>query len=443
MDRRNRAGSTKHALKPIILAGAALVVVVGGAALGFHQLNSSKTSASQPTSTTSGATTSGATTSPSSSAGPTTTVGSNQSTSTFGAVPAGFYPSSATFVSATDAFALGGVPCSSSTTGWCAELASSTNTGATWTAATLSGIPLDPRFTISKSSPAANGVSTVRFVDQSVGYAFGPALYLTTDGGGSWTQLSVPGISGLGSTEAVRSLEIGGGTATAVVEPTSGTGQSYLITARVSSPQSFAVETPPATLSGSMGYFRNSLGEIVYGLRTSPGAYFRASGSSSWTGLTSPCATKGIRGVIGSLYLNGSSEGIVAGCTLGVAAGSSQKEIDLSTDGGSSWRTLAAPPFPGDMSAVAAGSSSNISVAAESGASFLYSSTNGGKTWSTFNFGTSPLASGGYPLFDLGYTSATQAFCILGSPSDATSGQTQSQMYISTNGGASWSPVTF
>ncbi|MDA8117344.1 MAG: hypothetical protein M0000_08265 [Actinomycetota bacterium] len=439
MDRRNRAGSTKRALKPIVYAGGALVLVVGGAALTFHQLDGSATSASQQTSTTSAATTS-----PSTTAAPTTTLGSAKSSSTFGAVPSGFYPSSATFVSATDAFALGGVPCSSSSTGWCAELAASTDTGATWTAAPLSGIPLDPRFTISKSSPATNGVSMVRFLNQSVGYAFGPALYLTTDGGASWTQLSVPGISGLGTSEEVSSLEIGGGTATAVVLPTGTTGQSYLITAQVSSsPQSFSVETPPATLSGFGGYFRNSLGEIVYGLRTSPGAYFRAAGSSSWTALTSPCVAKGIGGTLGSLYLNGSSEGIVAGCTLGVAAGSSQKEIDLSTNGGNSWQTLSAPPFPGDMSAVAAGSSSDISVAAVSGASFVYSSTNGGKSWSTFNFGTSALASGGYPVFDLGYTTATQAFCILGSPGDATGSQSQSQMYLTGNGGATWNPVTF
>ena len=440
MERRNRAASTKHALKPMLYAGGALVLVVGGAAIGFYQLRGSTTSSSQTTSTTSAATTS----SPTTTTGPSTTVGSASSSSTFGAVPSGFYPSSATFVSSTDAFALGGVACSSSPTGWCAELAASTNTGGSWTAVPMSGIPLVERAPIGQPKSAANGVTSVRFANSSVGYAFGPALYLTTDGGLSWTKLSVPGVTGLGTTELVHSLEIGGGTATALLVPASGTGTYYLVSAQVATaPQSFTAETTPVANAAYGGYFRNSLGELVDGMRVGPGAYFRAAGTSAWTPLSASCG--GVTGgsPVANLFLNGSSEGIVAACSLGVAAGSSQKQVELSTNAGGSWQTLTAPPFPGDLSAVAAGSSSNISVSAISGASFVYSSTDGGKTWKTFTFGSSPLAAGGYPISDLGYTTATQAFCILGSPGDANSGQVQSQMYITGNGGSTWSTVSF
>ncbi|MDA8263414.1 MAG: hypothetical protein M0Z47_11365, partial [Actinomycetota bacterium] len=212
MERRNRVAPTKHALKPIAYAAGALVLVVGGAAIGFQQLKGSTSSSSSQSTSTS-------TSNPATTTGPSTTVGTATSPSTFGAVPAGFYPSSATFVSPTDAFALGGVACSSAPTGWCAELAASTDTGASWTAVPMTGIPLESVTPIGTQKTAANGVSKVRFASPSVGYAFGPALYLPTDGGLSWTQLSVPGVSGLGTTEVVSSIEIGGGTATALVVP--------------------------------------------------------------------------------------------------------------------------------------------------------------------------------------------------------------------------------
>nr|MDA8262148.1 hypothetical protein [Actinomycetota bacterium] len=239
-------------------------------------------------------------------------------------------------------------------------------------------------------------------------------------------------------------IEIGGGTATALVVPASGTGTYYLVSAQVgTAPQSFTAESTPVSNGSYGGYFRNSLGELVFAMRTGPGAYFRAAGSSTWAPLTAPCASRAGGAAVGSLFLNGSSEGMVAACSLGVAAGSSQKEVDISTNGGSSWQTLNAPPFPGDLSSVAAGSANNISVAAVSGASFLYSSTDGGRTWNTYTFGSSPQAAGGYGIQDLGYTTATQAFCILGSPGDATSGLSQSQMYITSDGGANWSQVSF
>ena len=88
---------------------------------------------------------------------------------------AGFKPASVTFVSATQGFVLGAQTC---TTGTCATLASTVNGGSTWTY--VGAVPA----AITGSNPA---VSKVRFATKNDGWAFGPQLWSTHDGGRTWT----------------------------------------------------------------------------------------------------------------------------------------------------------------------------------------------------------------------------------------------------------------
>ena len=368
----------------------------------------------------------------------------------FGSVPSGFSPSSGSFISSNDTFVLGGVKCASARTGYCAELAKSTDKGQSWVAVPMNGINLVPRFSTSPSSASYTGVSQVRFAGTSIGFAFDPGLWVTTDGGATWIQASVKGLASVGTSYAVTSLEIANGNAGAIVAPRTGSGATYLITANLATaPTAFRLQSVPMTLGVGSIFFQNSLGKLITDAAASSGStFFQPAGTSTWDGISPPCTANNAGApnisAVGSLFNPGTApDGLVMGCNLGAAAGSSQKAVNVSSNAGATWKVLGAPPMAGDLQAVAAGSAKNVAVAAVSGASFIYTTTNGGATWSTFRFGNNPLGAGGIPLFDLGYTNATQAFVIIGSPGDTANGTTPSAMYLTTNAGSTWSEINF
>jgi photosystem II stability/assembly factor-like uncharacterized protein len=132
------------------------------------------------------------------------------------ALPSGFAVLSMTFVSDTQGWALGTAPCAS---GHCLALLGTTDGGAHWQALTAPTKAAGGVFsTCQHGSPC---VQQVRFMTPEVGYAFGPSLFLTTDGGHSWQQL--PGSN-------VSSLEGSGGTVSRISSGGTGcAGQPYSV----------------------------------------------------------------------------------------------------------------------------------------------------------------------------------------------------------------------
>ncbi len=125
---------------------------------------------------------------------PTTASGSPAATS---ASLAGFQPASVTFVSPSAGFVLGTQACA---TGSCTTLGATADAGRTWVKAGV----LPPALT-----GDAQGVRKVRFATASDGWAFGPQLWSTHDGGRSWRQVPEPG--------PVSDVEASGGVAYAIV----------------------------------------------------------------------------------------------------------------------------------------------------------------------------------------------------------------------------------
>jgi photosystem II stability/assembly factor-like uncharacterized protein len=106
---------------------------------------------------------------------------------------------SVTFISADRGFALGSVGCGHRR---CAALLGTTDGGVTWRRLTAPTRALGSQYSL-----CANGrpcVGQIRFATAAVGYAFSPALLMTTDGGQHWRMLARTGVS---------SLEIAGRTA--------------------------------------------------------------------------------------------------------------------------------------------------------------------------------------------------------------------------------------
>jgi photosystem II stability/assembly factor-like uncharacterized protein len=146
---------------------------------------------------------------------------------------ADFSVQSMTFVSDQQGFALGAIRCA---TGRCAALLGTSNGGRSWRRLTAPTRTVgDVYDTCPHGQPC---VSQVRFATPTIGYAFGPSLLLTTDGGKQWKQLK--GTS-------VNSLEIANGSAARVAVPGPGcTGApAKLQSAPIGTTSWQAISAPP------------------------------------------------------------------------------------------------------------------------------------------------------------------------------------------------------
>jgi hypothetical protein len=116
--------------------------------------------------------------------------------------------------------------------------------------------------------------------------------------------------------------------------------------------------------------------------------------------------------------------------------GFSVKEVFTSTSGGSTFHLAGEPPEPGQVYGLAMppGNPQVITLNAASGASYLYQSANGGKTWKVNRY-----SDGGLGFNDLAYASATTGYVIhfMGSPVIAYS----KGLMKTTNAGETWKNV--
>jgi hypothetical protein len=329
---------------------------------------------------------------------------------------AGFKPASVTFVSTTQGFVLGVQTCAA---GSCTTLASTVDGGATWSyvgAVTAA---------ITGSNPP---VSKVRFATKNDGWAFGPQLWSTHNGGRTWTAQPTPG--------PVSDVEASGGVAYAL-EASCGTPPCIqgdrLLQTPVSTDGWTAISGPKlADGAGSLAPHGNTVWVVVNGGGTSTFDMVIAGGS--WHRLANPCAAAGADlALVGVAPVTTSD--LFELCAGDPGAGSETKVVLFSSDGGAhATATSAAPPRGGLASGIAAASTAVVAVPAASGASYVYRSADGGHTWAT------PLnqGDGGVGYFDVGFTTATQGVAVYGNPA-----QGNSSLLMTHDAGATWKPVTF
>jgi photosystem II stability/assembly factor-like uncharacterized protein len=325
-----------------------------------------------------------------------------------GPVPAGFKPVSVTFVSASHGWVLGTAPCTHKP---CTSVVRTTDGGRHW-----EGIPA-PSFRLA-SFPGTRGLDRLRFADASDGFAFGSQLWVTHNGGSHWYRVTqVPGY--------IADLEASAGLVYAASEKSghltiyrspAGTDAWHRVTGLPVLPDSGG-GLGTITLHGTAAWI--ILGNRLYSSRT--GAHWSADSvrcPSGW-GMDSAAAY--------------SSSRVSLLCSGDPGLGQTLKRVYASTDGGAKFTRAGAAPSGGDGGVLAQPGPRHVFVATASGATWIYASSNGGKSWHM----PLTLDDGGKGWSDFGFTTAAQGVAVEGTPAEG------SHLYLTRDAGARWSRISF
>lgn len=333
------------------------------------------------------------------------------------AVPAGFEPVSATFVSAADGWVLGSVPCSG---GRCPAIVRTTDGGATWSAINA------PKTTMGlEGDLTGSGISGLRFANAANGWAFGPELWATHDGGATWARVTIAGLAPAGRLAAletargsVHAVAYDGDTNFRIATSPIATDDWRLSGTRVSVGAG-PVPQIQLVLSGDSGWVLQNDRTVVNGARLVAG---------TWQSWDPPCLD-----VVGPAVLAASTASdLVAVCDEGVMSTPTGQHLWSSNDGGVTFSRVGGRlPFAFG-GAVATPDKSTIVVAGSnaSGAT-LVTSVDGGRTW------PSTLNAGKVGISQLGFTTKTQGLLITRTESGAGA------MLMTHDGGRTWSRIAF
>jgi photosystem II stability/assembly factor-like uncharacterized protein len=354
-------------------------------------------------------------------------------------VPGNFRPTSVTFVGPLVGAVIGqaGTPgkCGGPVATDCTSLAGTSDYGKSWygVPAPVTGAPRGP-----------SGVSQVRFLNLEDGWAFGPQLWVTHDGGTSWTREQTDGLR-------VTDLETAGRRAFALFAACTGSGSDYAAQCR-----SFALYTsaagsdswqpmpgPAANLAAASGAPASASLVLAAGPADDPQAgtgYLLAPDGSVLSGpLTGGEWTQdaGTPCVPGAAQPDGAPSGalLAAGsgklylvCTVADGSAATAK-VYLSGDGGTSWtQQVGGLPGSGSVTSLAAAQGGLVVVATTGGIEY---STDNGASWRTARQAAGATAADGFRY--VGMTSPS-----LGVAVPERTGL--HEIFITRDGGRIWQP---
>jgi hypothetical protein len=343
--------------------------------------------------------------------------------------PPEFVPLSFTAISVTHWWVLGSLPCG---TRDCPAIVTTTDGGASFRYLPAPGGRFGPGLT----SPPAAG--SIRFADASDGWVFGPALYVTHDGGRRWTAISMPG--------QVTGLEPGLGEVFSVVTPpappcaTTGTCTSRTSAARLwrAQPSSNRWSADPAAdaVTGGLAVHGRSVW-LTNALRTrdgpvaGTGVLHSADGGDHFALEPQP-----IPGIACS-YSPATDTVLWSYCS-----GGHFSYAYLSADAGAHFASTGpseGPPTPNGYpngSTLDAASPTTAAAASDLPGSPLIRTVDGGATWNSAQ--SPPDRSGTWSL--IGFTTPEIGYA-LWEHYGATYPTSTAQLWQTTDAGATWSPV--
>ena len=344
-------------------------------------------------------------------------------------VPGNFRPSSVTFIGTQTGWVIGqaGTP-GNCATQYCTSVARTDDAGKTWT-----GVPAP----VTGQADGATGVSQIRFLNGADGWAFGPQLYATHDGGHTWAQVATDGLR-------VTDLETVDGRAFALFASCTGTGPAFAATCTsyslYSSPASADDWTPvgPATsglgggaasmvLTGTRGYLLAPDRTLYSGPVNGP-----VNGRAPWQAVASvPCPVGQPLAdgqPTGALLAAANTANLVLACASSSAPGTQQaKQVFTSANGGMTWQNAGAAPSLGLATSVAATPDGTYVLATGQGID-VQPAGSGAWQAATLN-GPAPAGGFGY----VGMTTDAQGIALPADPAVGT-------VWFTFDGGKTWRP---
>lgn len=300
---------------------------------------------------------------------------------------AGSFVIDLTWVSNRRGWVLAAAPCAR---GLCPEVARTVNGGRTWQPLqTPPGFIEDERVDCSRK-PC---VTQIRFVTASVGYLFGPALFISRDGGRSWVRQTSPPVEALepASSTVVRVVyDHTGcpGPCHRTVEQAQRGSTIWRPQLRLGLPRADSREGRAQTIrEGSQVIYVPIYGDLAAGAGTLHAIIFRSlDGGRTWRRLDDPCGGNG-RHVYDAIGLAAAPGGVVTTLCAPRGGNPTGDFVLTSTNHGSSWQSR--HPVPRSPRLIAAASRSHIVVAdGQVSGNGLYTyhlavSADGGRHWNT------------------------------------------------------------
>ena len=344
-------------------------------------------------------------------------------------VPPDFRPTSVTFVGPETGWVIGqaGTP-GHCATQYCTSVARTDDAGDTWT-----GVPAP----LTGPADGATGVSQIRFLDLADGWAFGPELWATHDGGQTWAQVNTNGLR-------VTDLETVGDRAFALFASCAGGGSAFAVPCTsftlYSSPAQADDWTPVGaptsglTDAGQYGSASLTLTETRGYLLAPDGTLYSGpvDGSAAWQPVGQiPCwGTVGQAQAdgqpAGALFGAETAENLILACTPNAVPGGLQKKlIFTSADGGASWHLIALAPAWGVATSLAASQAETAILGTDQGIDVLPA---GSTAWQQLTLTGAPA--GGFAF--VGMTTGDQGVALPAEP-DGT-------VWFTFDGGQSWAP---
>lgn len=291
-----------------------------------------------------------------------------------------------TWVSDLTGWALSALHCA---TGLCVEVSSTSDGGLTWHVASTPAVRVQDG---SVDCATVACVSHLRFATTTVGYLYGPALLVTTDGGRSWAaQQSLP-VEAMEPTHAgvYRVVYDHGGcpgpcTRRLDVAP-AGSGSWRTVTTIPHQDVPSRQDTAQLITSGDANVYIPVYGDVAAGAGTQQAVVFRSTDSGrTWRRLDDPCGGPAAYPDVAVSFAAATGQFIAALCVSRSGGGDA---VVTSTSAGDTW----GPPHPvpgSGLQIIAAASATHLVVANASTRGSgpvtytLHASTDGGQQWST------------------------------------------------------------